>query len=114
MAMTGWSAVSLMPPTARSATLACLPSSTTPNRPALTCVEEIDHGLHPQALELLVERFREASERGQYIVATHSPALVDRLRAVEFVVSAAQSGQSPGRGGTARSYRRRGLRDEKD
>jgi predicted ATPase len=26
-----------------------------PQPPALTCVEEIDHGLHPQALELLVE-----------------------------------------------------------
>ncbi|MFC7650247.1 AAA family ATPase [Streptosporangium lutulentum] len=43
-----------------------------PNPPALTCVEEIDHGLHPQALELLVERIREASERTQFIIATHS------------------------------------------
>lgn len=57
-----------------------------PNPPALTCVEEIDHGLHPQALELLVQRLREASERSQYLVATHSPALVDRLRPEEFVV----------------------------
>lgn len=57
-----------------------------PNPPALTCVEEIDHGLHPQALELLVQRLREASERSQYLVATHSPALVDRLRPAEFVV----------------------------
>ncbi|WP_432744446.1 AAA family ATPase [Streptomyces sp. JH002] len=54
--------------------------------PALTCVEEIDHGLHPQALELLVDRLREASRRSQYLVATHSPALVDRLRPEEFVV----------------------------
>lgn len=57
-----------------------------PNPPALTCIEEIDHGLHPQALELLVERLREATSRSQYIVATHSPALVDRLRPEEFVV----------------------------
>ncbi|WP_413801416.1 AAA family ATPase [Streptomyces iranensis] len=57
-----------------------------PNPPALTCVEEIDHGLHPQALELLVQRLREASERSQFLVATHSPALVDRLRPEEFVV----------------------------
>jgi predicted ATPase len=56
------------------------------NPPALTCIEEIDHGLHSQALDLLVERLREASERSQYIVATHSPALVDRLRPEEFVV----------------------------
>lgn len=57
-----------------------------PHPPALTCVEEIDHGLHPQALRLIVERLREASERSQYIVATHSPALVDRLRPEEFVI----------------------------
>jgi predicted ATPase len=57
-----------------------------PEPPALTCVEEIDHGLHPQALELLVDRLREASDRSQFLVATHSPALVDRLRPEEFVV----------------------------
>ncbi|MET9066161.1 AAA family ATPase [Streptosporangium sandarakinum] len=57
-----------------------------PNPPALTCVEEIDHGLHPQALELLVERIREASERTQFIIATHSPALADRLRPEELIV----------------------------
>ena len=57
-----------------------------PNPPALTCVEEIDHGLHPQALELLVERLREASERTQFLIATHSPALADRLRPEELIV----------------------------
>ncbi|RAO51546.1 hypothetical protein LUPAC06_06231 [Micromonospora saelicesensis] len=57
-----------------------------PNPPALTCVEEIDHGLHPQALELLVERLREASERTQFLIATHSPALADRLAPEELIV----------------------------
>lgn len=57
-----------------------------PNPPALTCVEEIDHGLHPQALELLVERLREASERTQFLIATHSPAFADRLKPGELVV----------------------------
>ncbi|MER5405574.1 AAA family ATPase [Streptomyces sp. NPDC002769] len=57
-----------------------------PDPPAFTCVEEIDHGLHPQALELVVQRLREAAERTQFIVATHSPALVNRLRPEEFVV----------------------------
>lgn len=57
-----------------------------PNPPALTCVEEIDHGLHPQALELLVERLREASERTQLLIATHSPALADRLAPEELIV----------------------------
>jgi predicted ATPase len=57
-----------------------------PDPPAFTCIEEIDHGLHPQALELVVQRLREAAERTQFIVATHSPALVNRLRPEEFVV----------------------------
>jgi predicted ATPase len=57
-----------------------------PKPPALTCVEEIDHGLHPQALELLVKRLREASDRTQFIIATHSPALADRLRPEEMIV----------------------------
>jgi predicted ATPase len=58
-----------------------------PRPPALTCVEEIDHGLHPQALELLVERLREASERTQFLIATHSPALANRLAPHELIVS---------------------------
>ncbi|SNS76854.1 Predicted ATPase [Asanoa hainanensis] len=57
-----------------------------PSPPSLTCVEEIDHGLHPQALELLVERLRDASERTQFLIATHSPALADRLEPEELVV----------------------------
>jgi predicted ATPase len=57
-----------------------------PEPPALTCVEEIDHGLHPQALELLVERLREAGERTQFLIATHSPAFADRLEPGELVV----------------------------
>jgi predicted ATPase len=57
-----------------------------PNPPRLTCLEEVDHGLHPHALDVLVERLREASERSQIIVATHSPALVNRIAAEELVV----------------------------
>jgi predicted ATPase len=57
-----------------------------PSPPALTCIEEIDHGLHPQALQLVVERLRDASALTQFLVATHSPALVNRLRPDEFVI----------------------------
>ncbi|MFI7080623.1 AAA family ATPase [Micromonospora sp. NPDC049903] len=57
-----------------------------PQPPALTCIEEIDHGLHPQALELLVTRLREASEITQLLVATHSPALADQLAPHELIV----------------------------
>lgn len=57
-----------------------------PNPPKLTCLEEVDHGLHPYALDRLVDRLREASTKTQIIVATHSPALVNRLRIEDLVV----------------------------
>lgn len=57
-----------------------------PNPPKLTCLEEVDHGLHPHALDRLVERLREASKQTQIVVATHSPALVNRLRPEELIV----------------------------
>lgn len=57
-----------------------------PNPPRLTCVEEIDHGLHPHALDRIVERMRSASRRTQLLVVTHSPALANRLEPREIVV----------------------------
>lgn len=57
-----------------------------PEPPLLTCVEELDHGLHPWAFDRLAELMRTASERTQFILATHSPAFVNRLRAPELIV----------------------------
>lgn len=57
-----------------------------PEPPRLTCLEEIDHGLHPHALDRIVDRLREASENTQILLATHSPALVNRLRSDELMV----------------------------
>ena len=57
-----------------------------PNPPGLTCIEEIDHGFHPQALDHLVDRMREATERTQIVLATHSPALVNRLQPDELIM----------------------------
>lgn len=57
-----------------------------PNPPLLTCIEEIDHGLHPYLFDRLVDRLREASSRTQLLIATHSPALVNRLRSDELIV----------------------------
>ncbi|WP_081289953.1 AAA family ATPase [Mycobacterium colombiense] len=57
-----------------------------PDPPDLTCIEEIDHGLHPYLFDRLVERLREASQRTQILVATHSPALVNRLHPNELIV----------------------------
>lgn len=57
-----------------------------PNPPRLSCVEEIDHGLHPYALDRIVERLRSASKRTQLLLATHSPTLVNRLNPEELIV----------------------------
>jgi predicted ATPase len=57
-----------------------------PDPPILTCIEEIDHGFHPYVFDRLVELLREASDRTQFIIATHSPALVNRLRPQELII----------------------------
>lgn len=57
-----------------------------PDPPALTCVEEIDHGFHPHLFDRLVELMRKATRRTQLLIATHSPALVNRLHPEELIV----------------------------
>ncbi|MDQ1289512.1 MAG: hypothetical protein QG622_3078 [Actinomycetota bacterium] len=57
-----------------------------PQPPKLTCIEEIDHGLHPYVLDRLVDLIRSASRKTQFIIATHSPSLVNRLRPEELIV----------------------------
>ena len=57
-----------------------------PNAPQILAMEEPDHGLHPHALDRVVERLREASTRSQILVTTHSPALVNRLDPSEIIV----------------------------
>lgn len=68
-----------------------------PAPPALTCLEEIDHGLHPHALDRIVDRLRDASKHTQIIVATHSPALVNRLSVEELLVVERNDGDGSSR-----------------
>lgn len=49
------------------------------NPPPLICLEEPELGLHPDALQLVAEVLRDAAERSQLIVTTHSEALIDAL-----------------------------------
>ncbi len=48
-----------------------------PSPPPLVCIEEPELGLHPDLLPTLADLLREASERMQLIITTHSDALVD-------------------------------------
>lgn len=57
-----------------------------PDPPAMTAIEEVDHGLHPYALDVLVDRLRAASQRTQLLLTSHSPTLVNRLEPEELVI----------------------------
>jgi len=50
-----------------------------PTPPPLVCIEEPELGLHPDILPTLSDLLREASERCQLIITTHSDVLVDAL-----------------------------------
>ena len=50
-----------------------------PEPPPLVCIEEPELGLHPDLLPTLSDLMREASERTQLIVTTHSDVFVDTL-----------------------------------
>jgi predicted ATPase len=59
---------------------------------SLHCLEEPENHLHPKLLEILVEILRQEHEarspdnRGQVIVTTHSPYLVDQFKLEELLV----------------------------
>jgi predicted ATPase len=48
-----------------------------PDPPPLVCIEEPEQGLHPDAIQIVAQVLRDASERMQLIVTTHSQTLVD-------------------------------------
>jgi predicted ATPase len=59
-----------------------------PTPPPLVCIEEIENGLDPRTLNLIVEEIRFAVESGrtQVIVTTHSPYLLDLLLLSQIIV----------------------------
>jgi len=57
-----------------------------PNLSTVTMIDEPEVSLHPELLSLLADLMREASERTQIIVATHSDRLIRFLNPDEVVV----------------------------
>jgi predicted ATPase len=57
-----------------------------PGLPQVTLIDEPEVSLHPEMLRLLAELMREASERTQLVVATHSDRFVRFLRPHEILV----------------------------
>ncbi len=64
--------------------------------PALPLIglEEPELAIHPGAMAVLAETMREASLRGQVVVATHSPDLIDRLPVESIRAVSAESGST--------------------
>jgi predicted ATPase len=58
-----------------------------PGLTALTLLDEPEVSLHPELLSLLADQLREASQRTQVVVATHSDTLVRFLQPEEVVVA---------------------------
>jgi len=67
-----------------------------PTPPPLVCLEEPELGLHPDILPGLADLLRNASERCQIIVTTHSDTLIDALTDTpeSVVVCAKENGQT--------------------
>lgn len=57
-----------------------------PDPPPFIGIEEPENFLHPRLLPELAEECRAASERGQLLVATHSPFFINALRPEEVRV----------------------------
>ena len=54
-----------------------------PNPPRFIGIEEPENFLHPRLLQVVAEECREASERSQLLVTTHSPFFLNGMRAPE-------------------------------
>ena len=61
-----------------------------PDPPPLVCIEEPELGLHPDVLPRVGELLKEASQRCQLIVTTHSDVLVDSMTDMPEVVLIAE------------------------
>lgn len=57
-----------------------------PGLPQVTLIDEPEVSLHPELLRLLAELMREASDRTQLVVATHSDRFVRFLKPEELIV----------------------------
>lgn len=79
-----------------------------PEPPPLVCIDEPEHGLHPDAIQLVAELLRDAAERCQLVVTTHSDVLVSALSETpEAVIVCERNGE----GTRLRRLERAGLAD---
>jgi predicted ATPase len=65
-----------------------------PEPPSTIIIDEPELGLHPEAIHILAELIRDASNRTQVIVATQSPILIDNFGIKDIVVVNRENGAS--------------------
>ena len=65
-----------------------------PNPGPLICIEEPELGLHPDVLPKIAALLKEASERTQIIVTTHSDVLVDAMSDMPEAVLVAERSET--------------------
>lgn len=65
-----------------------------PSPPPLACFEEPENFLHPHLLKLLADLLREASERTQILVTTHSPYLLNFMDPADLVIVEKSEGKT--------------------
>ncbi len=65
-----------------------------PTLPPLACFEEPENYVHPRLLELIVDLLKNASEKSQIFVTTHSPYFVDLLQPEDLYIVDKQEGQT--------------------
>ncbi len=68
-----------------------------PEPPPLIVIEEIENGLDPRSVSLIIDEIRNALEAGktQIIASTHSPYLLDLLDLSQIVLVERVDGQPP-------------------
>lgn len=62
--------------------------------PSILIIEEPEQNVHPGALSMLADAFKEASEATQIIVTTHSPHLVDHFEPEQIRVVSMEGGET--------------------
>lgn len=78
-----------------------------PAPPPLACFEEPENFLHPHLLQLLADLLKEASERTQILVTTHSPYLLNFMDPADLVIVEKSEGKTKVRP----AHKKKGLKE---
>ncbi len=68
--------------------------SVMPSAPTLVCIDEPDQGVHPRTLPILAGLFEKASQRTQFILATHASYFLTQFKVENISVMKKDGGNS--------------------